>query len=96
MVRLSHEYFESLIKHAIPLDDRALAALSGNAMALGRVLLAGATPLADRMGTAGLYSVVAAQGAVRLALMAGWTISSRSSCGRCGRFIASMQAHGST
>ncbi len=34
MVRLSHEYFESLIKHAIPLDDRALAALSGNAMAL--------------------------------------------------------------
>ena len=33
-VRLSHEYFESLMKHAIPLDDRALAALSGNAMAL--------------------------------------------------------------
>ena len=33
-VKLSSEYFESLIKHAIPLDDRALAALSGNAMAL--------------------------------------------------------------
>lgn len=33
-IRLSHDYFASLMKHAIPLDDRALAALSGNAMAL--------------------------------------------------------------
>ena len=33
-VRLSQEYFESLIKHAVPLDDRALMALSGSAMAL--------------------------------------------------------------
>ena len=34
MIQLSLEYFDSLMKHAIPLDDRALAALSGNAMAL--------------------------------------------------------------
>ena len=33
-VRLSQEYFDSLIKHAVPLDDRALMALSGSAMAL--------------------------------------------------------------
>ena len=34
VVRLSHEYFESLTKHAVPLHDRALSALSGSAMAL--------------------------------------------------------------
>lgn len=33
-VRLSPEYFESLTKHAVPLDERALAVLSGSAMAL--------------------------------------------------------------
>ena len=33
-VRLSADYFESLIKHAIPLDDRALAALSSSSLAL--------------------------------------------------------------
>ena len=33
-VRLSQEYFDSLIKHAVPLDDRALMALSSSAMAL--------------------------------------------------------------
>lgn len=33
-VELSPEYFESLMAHAIPLDERALAALSNNAMAL--------------------------------------------------------------
>lgn len=33
-VQLSEEYFQSLLNHAIPLDDRALAALSHNAMAL--------------------------------------------------------------
>ena len=33
-MRLSPEYFESLTKHAVPLDERALAALSGSAMAL--------------------------------------------------------------
>ena len=33
-VRLSAEYFESLAKHAVPLHDRALMALSGSAMAL--------------------------------------------------------------
>jgi len=33
-VRLSHEYFESLGRHAVPLDHRAVAALSGSAMAL--------------------------------------------------------------
>lgn len=33
-VRLSQEYFDSLVKHAVPLDDRALMALSGSAMAL--------------------------------------------------------------
>jgi len=33
-VRLSHEYFESLVNHAVPLHDRALSALSGSAMAL--------------------------------------------------------------
>ncbi len=33
-VTLSHEYFESLAKHAIPLHDKALMALSGSAMAL--------------------------------------------------------------
>ena len=33
-VRLSHEYFESLRKHAVPLDERALAALAHSAMAL--------------------------------------------------------------
>ena len=33
-VRLSAEYFDSLTKHAVPLDDRALMALSGSAMAL--------------------------------------------------------------
>lgn len=33
-VKLSDEYFNSLINHAIPLDERALAALSNNALAL--------------------------------------------------------------
>lgn len=33
-VRLSHEYFESLAKHAVPLHDKALMALSGSAMGL--------------------------------------------------------------
>ncbi|MGH7900557.1 MAG: replication protein RepA [Thermodesulfobacteriota bacterium] len=33
-VRLSHEYFDTLVKHAIPLDERAIAALSHSAMAL--------------------------------------------------------------
>jgi len=33
-VVLSAEYFESLMEHAIPLDERALAALSNNAMSL--------------------------------------------------------------
>ena len=33
-VQLSHDYFESLTKHAVPLDERAIAALSHNAMAL--------------------------------------------------------------
>jgi replication initiator protein len=33
-VRLSEEYFQSLTKHAVPLDERAIAALSHSAMAL--------------------------------------------------------------
>jgi len=33
-VKLSHEYFESLQKHAVPLDDRSVAALSHSAMGL--------------------------------------------------------------
>lgn len=33
-IELSPDYFESLMQHAIPLDERALAALSNNAMAL--------------------------------------------------------------
>jgi Plasmid encoded RepA protein len=33
-VQLSPEYFDSLLKHAVPLDERALAALSHSAMAL--------------------------------------------------------------
>jgi len=33
-VRLSLEYFESLLAHAVPLDERAVAALSHSAMAL--------------------------------------------------------------
>ena len=33
-VRLSHEYFESLGRHAVPLDHRAIAALAGSSMAL--------------------------------------------------------------
>ena len=33
-VSLSHDYFESLQRHAVPLDERALAALSHSAMAL--------------------------------------------------------------
>jgi hypothetical protein len=33
-VQLSREYFDSLTKHAVPLHDRALSALSGSAMAL--------------------------------------------------------------
>ena len=33
-VRLSREYFDSLAKHAVPLHDKALMALSGSAMAL--------------------------------------------------------------
>lgn len=33
-IQLTDEYFNSLVKHAIPLDIRALAALSHNAMAL--------------------------------------------------------------
>jgi hypothetical protein len=33
-IELSTDYFESLMKHAIPLDKRAIAALSHNAMAL--------------------------------------------------------------
>lgn len=34
MVCLSHEYFESLKAHAVPLDERAIAALSHSALAL--------------------------------------------------------------
>lgn len=34
MLRLSPEYFDSLTKHAVPLHDQALSALSGSAMAL--------------------------------------------------------------
>jgi len=34
MVKLSADYFESLQRHAVPLHDQALAALSGSAMAL--------------------------------------------------------------
>jgi Plasmid encoded RepA protein len=33
-VRLSEEYFQSLAKHAVPLDERAITALSHSAMAL--------------------------------------------------------------
>jgi hypothetical protein len=33
-VQLSEDYFESLLNHAIPLDERALAALAHNSMAL--------------------------------------------------------------
>lgn len=33
-VQLSHEYYDSLTKHAVPLHDRALSALSGSAMGL--------------------------------------------------------------
>ncbi|MEE3499848.1 replication protein RepA [Acidiphilium acidophilum] len=33
-VRLSADYFDSLMRHAVPLHETALAALSGNAMAL--------------------------------------------------------------
>ena len=33
-VRLSEEYFQSLSRHAVPLDRRAVAALAGSAMAL--------------------------------------------------------------
>ncbi len=33
-IQLSHDYFASLKKHAVPLDERALAALSHSAMAL--------------------------------------------------------------
>ena len=33
-VRLSQEYFDTLVNHAIPLDERAVAALSHSAMAL--------------------------------------------------------------
>lgn len=33
-IRLSLEYFDSLTRHAVPLDERALAALSNNSMAL--------------------------------------------------------------
>jgi hypothetical protein len=34
MIRLSHEYFESLKDHAVPLDERAVAALATSCMAL--------------------------------------------------------------
>jgi hypothetical protein len=33
-VRLSEDYFQSLGRHAVPLDHRAIAALSGSSMAL--------------------------------------------------------------
>jgi len=33
-LHLNHRYFDSLTKHAVPLDERALAALSHSAMAL--------------------------------------------------------------
>jgi hypothetical protein len=33
-VRLSQEYFDTLLQHDIPLDERAIAALSHSAMAL--------------------------------------------------------------
>lgn len=33
-IRLSLDYFDSLMKHAVPLDERAIAALSHSAMAL--------------------------------------------------------------
>lgn len=34
IVRLSHEYFESLRRHAVPLDERALAALAHSAVCI--------------------------------------------------------------
>ena len=34
VVKLNHEYFESLVAHAVPLDERAVAALGHSALAL--------------------------------------------------------------
>ena len=34
VVRLSQEYFESLASHAVPLDERAIAALANSPVAL--------------------------------------------------------------
>ena len=34
VVRLSQEYFDSLASHAVPLDERAIAALANSALAL--------------------------------------------------------------
>ena len=50
IVRLSLDYFESLQRHAVPLDERAIASLSHTAMGLDPLSLAGAAPAPHQSG----------------------------------------------
>ena len=70
-VRLSLDYFESLPRHAVPLDERALVALAHSAMALDVYCLAGAAAAPDRAWQAQLRPMGRAAGSVRLALQHG-------------------------
>ena len=49
-VDLSLDYFESLQRHAVPLDERAVAALSHTAMGARHLRMAGAAPAPRRPG----------------------------------------------
>ena len=67
-MRLSLDYFESLQRHAVPVDERAVAALAHSAMALDIYAW-----LAQRLhrvqpGKARVHPVDGAQGSIRLAL----------------------------
>ena len=78
-VRLSLDYFESLQRHAVPLDERAVAALSHSAMGARYLRMAGAAPAPRRPGQARLHPVDGAQGPVRLALWPDGQVQGRSS-----------------
>ena len=68
VVKLSHEYFESLTKHAVPLHDQALSGIIRVRDGAGRVCLAGSAAAPDRVEPTCICAVGGAQGTVRLAL----------------------------
>lgn len=56
-VRLSEEYFQSLARHAVPLDRRAVGALATSSLGPGRVRLAGPAAAPGATGQAAARAV---------------------------------------